>query len=143
MSEEGRVNGKYPIFNDILTFLWCKMKLCPRDTLLHATKSFYKREEVITARDLLYEKYPFDGNRCTKHRKTVDDIANMYNVLQEMTIEDPPVFATVNLINIPYIDLKNVDSVSLLYKQSKLEDQFQEMLQQQGIMRSQLSEMSE
>ena len=67
----------------------------------------------------------------------------MYNVLQEMTTEDPPVFATVNLNNIPYIDLKNVDGVSLLYKQSKLEDQFQEMLQQQAVMQSQLSEMSE
>ena len=63
-SEDGKVDGKYPIFNDILTFLWCKMKMCPRDNLLYITKTFYKREDIITARDLLYEKCPTtDGKR--------------------------------------------------------------------------------
>ena len=142
-ADDGKINGKYPIFNDILTFLWCKMKLCPRDNLLQIAKSFYKREEIVTARDLLYEKYPStDGIRRVRHRKSEDDLICIYNVLQEMETEDSPVFATYNLNNIPYVDLKNVDGVSLLYKQSKLEESQLELLQQQSLMRDQLWEIS-
>ena len=113
MGDDGKVDGKYPTFNDLLTFLWCKMKLCPRDTLLQVTKAFYKRDEVIAAKDVLYEKYHgADGNRRVKHRKTEDDLANMYNVLQETDTEDPPVFASLNLNNIPSVDLKNIDGFS-------------------------------
>ena len=141
--DEGKINGKYPIFNDILTFLWCKMKLCPRDNLLHVTKVFYKRDDIISARDVLYEKFPNqNGIRRVKHRRSEDDLICMYNVLQEIDTEDPPVFATVNLNNIPYVDLKNIDGVSLLYKQLKMEEQQQELLQQQNIMREQLVEIS-
>ena len=107
MVEDGKVNGKYPIFSDILAFLWCKMKLCPRETLLHVTKSFYKRDEIVMARDLLYSKFPDGGNRRAKHRKTEEDLISMYSVLQEIDTEDPPIFVSLNLNNIPFVDLKN------------------------------------
>ena len=138
MANEGKT-----IFSDILTFMWCKMKLCPRDTLLQVTKAFYKRDEVIEARDLLYEKYPgvSGGSRRVKHKKTEDDLISMYNILQEADTEDPPVFATTNLNNIPYVDLKNIDGVSLLYKQSKMDDQLQDVLHQQAAMQAQFVEM--
>ena len=120
------------IFNDLLTFLWCKMKLCPRDTLLHTIKMFYKREEVMIARDLLYDKLPAtDGNRRVKHRKTEDDLISMYKALQEIDTENQPLFAMLNLNNVPYVDLKNIDGISILCKQSHLEDIVQELLQQQ------------
>ena len=77
-----------------------------------------------------------------KHKKSDDDLVSMYNVLQEMETEDPPVFATMNLNITPYVDLKNVDGVSLMYKQSKLEICQQELLQQQSIMRDQLVEIT-
>ena len=110
------------IINDLLTFMWCKMKLCPRDTLLHIIKCFYKREDVMLARDLLYDKLPtVEGNRRVKHRKSEDDLVSMYNILQEMNTENPLLFASVDLNNIPCVDLKNIDGVSLLSKQSDLE----------------------
>ena len=117
------------------------MKLCPRDTLLQITKSFYKRDEVIKARDLLYEKVPYGGNRRAKHKKTEDDLISMYNILQEMETEDPIVFATTNLNNVPYVDLKNIDGVSLMCKQSKMEEQMQNIMQQQVVMQAQLAEI--
>ena len=133
----------FPVFNDVLTFLWCKMKLCPRDTLIQVTKSFYKREEVVVARDLLYDMFPGNENRRVKHRKSEDDLKCMYNVLQEIDSEDPPIFATKDLNNIPCVDLKNIDGVSLICKQSKLEDQVQELIQQQAATRIQLAELTE
>ena len=119
------------------------MKLCPRDTLLQVTKSFYKRDEVIKARDLLYEKVPYGGNRRVKHKKTDDDLISVYNILQEMETEDPIVFATMNLNNVPYVDLKNIDGVSLMCKQSNMEEQMQNMMQQQMVMQAQLDEITE
>ena len=142
MADKGKIHDKPPVFNDILTFLWCKMKLCLRDTLLQVTKTFYKREEVIAARDVLYDICPStDGQRRIKHRKSEDDLISMYNVLQEIDTENAPVFATINLNNIPYVDMKNVDGISLMYKQSKMQDQLQEMLHQQEVMQTQLNDV--
>ena len=122
MDEEGKINGKYPVFSDVLAFLWCKMKMCPRDTLLYVIKSFYNRESIVAARDLLYNHVPEGEVRRIKHRKSDDDLVSMYNVLQEVETADAPVFATINLNNIPCVDLKNIDGVSLMYKQTKLDE---------------------
>ena len=51
MEADGKVNGKYPIYNDLLCFLWCKMKFSPRDILLNVIKQYYKAEQVVKARD--------------------------------------------------------------------------------------------
>ena len=143
MGDEGKINGKYPIFNDILTFLWCKMKQCPRDTLLQIAKSFYKRDEIVESRDLLYENVPAGGNRRVKHRKSEEDLISMYNVLQEIETEDAPVFATMDLNNIPCVDLKNIDGVALICKQSKMEIQLQDVVHQQVAMQNQLAVITE
>ena len=72
MHNNGKVNDKYPIFNDLICFMWCKMKLCAKDVLLNILKQFYKSEEIMKARDVLYEEFPItpeeNGDRRVKHR---------------------------------------------------------------------------
>ena len=107
-------------------------------------KCFYKREDVVTARDLLYDRLPAveGAARRVKHRKSEDDLVSMHDVLQEMNTENPLLFASVDLNNIPCVDLKNIDGVSLLSKQSDLESKVQEMIQQQAAMKTQLIQIT-
>ena len=65
MDANGKINGKTPIFNDVSSFLWCKMNVCPRDTILNVVKKFYNSEEISSARDVLYNSVPENQKRET------------------------------------------------------------------------------
>ena len=63
MDGNGRINGKTPIFNELLAFIWNKMGVCPQAPLLRATKDFYKPEDIVEARNLLHSHVPSDKRR--------------------------------------------------------------------------------
>ena len=105
MDDNGRVNGKVPVFNDLLTFMWCKTKICARDTQIDVISSFYQRSDVVEARDLLYSAFPVEEgqSRRRKHQKSKDDLIAMYNLMQELPTENPPVFASLDINNLPCV----------------------------------------
>ena len=49
---ESKINGRYPVFNDALAFLWCKMDIAPKDTLIGAMKDSYSLQELKIAREI-------------------------------------------------------------------------------------------
>ena len=51
-SEDGKINGRYPIFNNALAFMWCKIDVSPKDTLISAMKDFYSQDDLKIARDI-------------------------------------------------------------------------------------------
>ena len=139
MSDEGKINGKYPTFNDILAFMWHKMKICPRDSLLNnIMKNFYKEADIAKARDTLFDMIPENGPRRVKHRKALDMLTSIYNVMQEIPTEDPPVFVAIDLNNIPCVDVKNIDAASLVCHQSIMQAQLDGVLNEQAAMKIQL-----
>ena len=71
-NEDGKLNGKFPIFDDLLAFLWSKMNVAPKDTLLDVLKSFYKSDDIAKSRDLLFSKLPDNSTRRVKHQKPED-----------------------------------------------------------------------
>ena len=146
MHVDGKINGKYPIFNDLLAFMWCKLKLCARDVLISTMKQYYKSEDIMKARDVADEEFPApeeNGDRRIKHRKTEDALISVYTLLQNLPTEDPPVFASLNLNNIPYVELKNVDGAALMWQQGQLKDQLQSMSEEQGAIKAQLASIVE
>ena len=58
MDADVNINGKTPTFNDVLSFLWRKMNVCPQDTILNVVKKFYKSEEISSARGNLCKSVP-------------------------------------------------------------------------------------
>ena len=84
----------------------------------------------MKARDIAYEEFPSDSERRVKHRKTEDALVAVYVILQNLPTEDPPVFAALNLNNIPYVELKNVDGAALMWQQGQLKDQLQCMAEE-------------
>ena len=146
MHIDGKIRGKYPVFNDLLAFMWCKIKLCARDVLISTMKQFYKSDEIMKARDFAYEEFPAgdeDSDRRIKHRKTEDALIAVYNLLQNLPAEDPPVFAALNLNNIPYVELKNVDGAALMWQQGQLKDQLHTMNEEQAAIKAQLASIVE
>ena len=147
MHVNGKINDKYPIFNDLICFMWCKMKLCAKDVLLIILKQFYKSEEIMKARDLVYEEFPVTtedgGERRVKHRRAEEALSAIYNILQNLPVEDPPVVAALNLNNIPYVELKNVDGAAIMWQQGQLKDQLHEMTEEQTAIKVQLANIME
>lgn len=140
---DGKINGKFPIFDDMLTFIWCKMRMSPCDTLIDVVKSFYKAGDIVKSRDLLFRKLPDNSERRVKHRKTDDILRGIYDLMQSLPTEDPPVFAAVDLNNIPFIELSNIDGAALVAQQRTMKDHIASLLADQQQMRSQLTQIVE
>ena len=142
MDEDGRINGKLPVFNDLLAFVWNKMEVAPRDTLLNVVKSFYKQEEVFKARDVLFSSIPETGKRV-KNRKVDDVLQGVYSIMLALSTEDSPIFIALNLNNLPCIDMKNVDGASLVCQQAKLNETVSNMRTEQEVMKSEIRALNE
>ena len=67
----------------------------------------------------------------------------MYNILQGIPTEDPPVFVAINLNNIPCVDLKNVDGATLVCEHSRLKQKLSEVYEEQAAMKDQLAPILE
>ena len=112
---------KPPLLDDLIAFMWCKMQICPRDTLLGVMLKFYDLNSVTQSRDKLFAYIPeTDGSRRVKHRKAEETLRSMYELLQQIPSETSPVFAATNLNNLPVVDLKNIDGATLVHNQEQL-----------------------
>ena len=138
---DGKVNSKFPNFDDMLAFIWCKMKVCPCDTLLNVVKSFYKACDIVKSRDLLFRRLPDSPERRVKHRKVEDILRRVYDIFQGLPTEDPPVFVALDLNKIPYVELKNIDGVMLVTQQRVMKDSIDAILSDHEQMRNQLTEI--
>ena len=50
MDDDGKINGKLPVFNDLLAFVWNEMNVPQLEILISLVKVFYKQEEVFNPR---------------------------------------------------------------------------------------------
>ena len=141
MEDDGKVGGKIPILDDILAFMWCKMNTCPCETLLNVVKTFYKVADVVKARDTYFRRLPDTSGRRVKHRKAEDILKGLYDLMQSIPTEDPPVFLALNLNNLPFIELKNVDGAALVSQQRVMKNGLDAVLTEQEEMRKQLLEI--
>ena len=102
--------------------------------MFNVLKTFYKDDVNVKARDLLFRKLPDTSFRKIKHRKTEDILKGMYDLMQSIPTEDPPVFVAPDLNNIPFINLRNVDGAVLVSQQNVLKAEFASMLNEQKLM---------
>ena len=141
MDEDGKVDGKVPIYDDLLAFLWCKMNTCPCETLINVVKSFYKHTDVVKARDLFFRRVPDSAERRIKHRKAEDILKGLYDLMQGFPSEDHPVFVAVDLNNLPFIELTNVDGAMLVSQQKVMKESLNAILAEQEAVRKQIGEL--
>ena len=58
----------------------------------------------------------------------------MYTIMQNIPTEDPPVFAALNLNDIPWVELKSVDGAALMWQQGAMKEQMAAMKEQMAAM---------
>ena len=137
MDSNGRIDGRKPIFNDVLACLWCKMSRCGKDPLLKACSDFYDADTISAARDLLHASVPSDKRR-TKHRSKDDILNGIYAEFQSYPTESEYLFVALNLINIPCTSLASIDGATLVYKQTVLNNHLNEILNENKEMKNEL-----
>ena len=55
MDEERKINGRTPVFNDVLAFVHSKVKLCTECTLVDVISTFYPIEDLEEAKNILFD----------------------------------------------------------------------------------------
>ena len=143
MEPDGKIDGKFPIFDNVLAFIWCKMNICPRDTLLAVVQKFYKHEDILRARDLLFTRVEQRENepRRVKHRKVDEILCGIYTIFQGIPTEDPPVFVALDLNKIPCVDLSKIDGVAIIHEQNDTKQILNKLVEEQKVVRQNLTRL--
>ena len=143
MEPDGKIGGKFPIFDNILAFLWCKMNTCPKDILLSVVQKFYTLEDVVKARETLFMRVSQRENepRRVKHRKVEEILSGVYTILQGIPTEDPPVFVALDLNKIPCVELSKIDGVAIIHDQNETKQTLNKLVEEQKVMRQDLSKL--
>ena len=145
LSSDGKINGKIPIFNDILAFIWNKMCRFPKEHIVKACSEFYDGSDVQTARDLFFKVVPEKAGekRRVKHRGTMDILASLYIEFHAIPTDSELIFVALNMNNIPSIDLSNIDGASLVHKQISMNETLSSILAQNQTIFSELAVIKE
>ena len=109
-------NSEVIVVNDILGYMQCMIDSLPKDQLVEHVYSHYKQQDVVAAREVLYNGAPSEFPvRLVRHKEKRDVIGALYDVMQLMGVHAPLVLYTCrNVRNIPPTTMKNVDPVMLL-----------------------------
>ena len=132
------IDGKKAIFNDPLAFMWNKMSVYPQAHLVKAMKDYYDDEVLKKARDILYSKVSSETRR-TMHRKPEDILNGMCMVFQSLPSGHDMIFVALNLNNVPPINLKCIDGASLVYQQSRMNEQLSALMEENKHFREELA----
>ena len=132
LDSDGKLDGKTPVFNDLLAFIWNKMCRCPRDPLVKIAVDFFQLNDIQEARDLYHKVVPEKpgDKRRVRHRGGVDILCALYAELQALPSNSEHIFVATNLNNIPTVDLTSIDGATLVHKQSSMNQTLSELLTQ-------------
>ena len=132
LTSDGKIDGKIPVFNDCLAFIWNKSCRCARDPIVKACVDNFSATLIVEARDLFFKVSPEKPGekRRTKHRAAVDILNGLYAEMQSFPSDSDLIFVALNLNNIPSVDLTNIDGVALVQKQVKMSATINEILEQ-------------
>ena len=115
---------KYPVLNEVLTYISNKMDLIPKDLLVKICADFYTVEELESAKNVAFKTCPTmsrkikrQGNEKSIAKKNVEDIIDLFS---KCNTEMLPVFVARNLQNIPPIDITHVDVTQLTSEVNEL-----------------------
>ena len=132
LDPDGKLDGKTPVFNDVLAVMWNKMCRCPRDPLVKACVEFYQLNDIQGARDLFHRVVPErpGDKRRVRHRAGGDILCGIYAELQALPSDSEFIFVAKNLNNIPTIDLASIDGATLVHKQATMNQTLSELVSQ-------------
>ena len=119
----------------ILAFMWCKIDVSPKDTLISAMKDFYSQDDLKIARDIFSKV----SDKRLAQQKSETILSSIYETMQAAPKDSFPMFVAPNLNNIPCISLSNIDGASLVCKQASLQAALDSILREQTEMKAKIA----
>lgn len=79
-----KIDSKYPKFDTMLTFTWCKINTCPRNILSSVVEKFHKPNYVADAGDTIFAEDDQSDNdkHMIRHRAKIKLFGGIYRLLQ-------------------------------------------------------------
>ena len=114
-----------PIINELLCFIVNKISILDNESIVKLCSEKYSEKDIEDAKELLFSMVHKDGDLTTfvKRRagkvsesKSVKNLHDIYQLLQEKGAEDLPQFVALNLGNLPPITFNNIDVTVLLHE---------------------------
>ena len=120
MDKDGKINGKTPVFNDVLAFVYSKAKSSDVRTLVEVIADFYSLEDLREARDLLYFLIDPNGHLPRLPKKSNIACGVALQVLDKY--EDLNwIFLALYLNHIPQMDRKKEEDSSISNEQHEVQ----------------------
>ena len=141
MDKYGKINGKTPIVNNVLAFVFSKIEVSNEKDIENVASTYYKVEELREA--ILYSLVDPTGQRQLPRHRTRAHIAHgIVHHMKEKIDQMRCIYLALDLNCIPYVDVADEESVKLFLEQNRVQVKLQEVLDEQAWVKSQLKEIT-
>ena len=118
------------IVNDLLCWFQNHIDYLNVDIMVQLFETKYKNAVIENAKDLLFDKCHTDGDQTKRigrrgEHKSDRHLMDIYHLFQEKGRSDVPIFVARDLMNLPPINLKDVNVSNLLHDVKSLRTEVQ------------------
>jgi hypothetical protein len=127
---------KQLIVNEVLCFIQNKLDNEPRENIVNLAQHFYKHDEVLHAKKILYDAVPVEGRRFKTHRgetKMLMDLNDIFYHLHSAPLIDTPIFVAMDTSRLPPMSGKASDMTVILQNIEILRTQVEMLAEAQTV----------
>ena len=137
MDDDIEIGDKILFINDVLAFIFWKMKIVDIQTVQEVAQSYFTLKDLKEAKELLHERISFDSRPKVRSKEELvriigEDIADIKD-------DDHLVFLAKDLNHLPGVDLVDKDAVRMFLEQARIQEQLKAVLAEQTAVKQQLS----
>lgn len=140
MSGSENENDQIIVINDLLSFVWCKVKVTSKQKLIECIEEFYSMDEALEALKTLTTALPTGSQNVEKKLKE-SPFESIIEILGTLYENDLPMFVCKNLNNLPKLDNKKEQSHSLIKNKKEFYKEHQKIKSQLNEVFSSLYEL--
>ena len=148
MDKNGKINGLKPVFNDVLAFVFWKLKCSDIQPLVDVVSTFYLIEDLMEAWEIIHSFAGHNGSGIRlppelRFRYRSDLAVAIVKYLKDNFTKIKCKFIALDLNRIPFVDVMDNESVAIFLEEHKVRSQLHEVLLEQAAVKSQLADIAE
>ena len=142
LDDDIEMNGQIVVLNDVLAFIYGKLKLVNEETVRSITERYFSVQDLREARNMLYSRIrPKDELSQLPKQRSKEEIVSIITELVR-NYKDDFLFLPKDINNLPNIDILDKDSVKFFLDQSAIQQQLAGVLAEQAAVKKQLEDIS-
>ena len=122
------------IVNEVLCYIQNKMDSEAKEAIVKLASQFFKYEDIITAKKLLYETVPVTGRRLIIHRgddKARQEVTDIYYHFHAGDLDEVPIFLAMDITMLPVLSGNSNDMTAILRKIEVMQTQISTLMEAQ------------